>query len=64
MTGLGLVDPSDRQLMDWAYSPEMFESNGQDFELYIASLDRSRIILQLAADDSCPTQSFFFGAHI
>lgn len=55
----GLVDPSDTQLREWAYNPDKFESNSQDVELLVARLDRSAIILELAADDNCANRLFF-----
>lgn len=55
----GLIDPSDRQLRDWAYNPELYESNIQDFELLIGQIHRSELILEFASDNNCPKQQFF-----
>lgn len=49
----------DSELKAWAYKPELFEGVGQDFELTVATLHRSEIILQCASDNDCPKQCFF-----
>lgn len=50
---------SDTQLKNWAYKSAEFKSVGQDFELTVAVLDRSDIVLELASDNKCPKQLFF-----
>lgn len=50
---------SDSELRSWAYNANDFKSVGQDFELTVADLDRSDIVLELASDNDCPQQLFF-----
>jgi len=49
----------DSELKAWAYSPDSFNGLGQDFELAVASLHRSNVIIACASDNDCPKQRFF-----
>lgn len=49
----------DSDIRAWAYDPRSFKSMGLDFDLVVATLDRSDLILMCAADETCPKQEFF-----
>ena len=51
-------NPRKHELRVWAYDPEASWPD-QDFDLSVAELCFSELILEFANDDSCPKKEFF-----
>ena len=51
-------NPSHEEVMQWAYMPNVYAPT-QDFELAVSGSEFHDLILQCAADESCPNRCFF-----
>src|ERR1700741_4331650 len=55
------IDPTPEDLRLWAYTPEASypDEVSQDWDLCVISFERAPLIIEFAADESCPNRYFF-----